>query len=38
MPRTCWAVTPEARQWGPPAFVATLPPIEHACWLEGSGA
>ena len=38
MPSTCWAVTPEARQCGPPALVATLPPIEQACWLEGSGA
>ena len=38
MPSTCWAVTPDARQWGPPALVATLPPIEQACWLEGSGA
>ena len=32
------AVTPDARQWGPPAFVATLPPIVHACCDDGSGA
>ena len=36
--RTCVAVTPSARQWGPPAFVATLPPTEQLCWLDGSGA
>ena len=34
-----WAlVTPSARQWGPPELLATLPPIEHVCWLLGSGA
>ena len=32
------AVTPYLRQWGPPAFSATLPPIVHAVWLDGSGA
>ena len=32
------AVTPYLRQWGPPAFSATLPPMVHADWLEGSGA
>ena len=36
--RTCAEVTPAARQWGPPALVATLPPIVQACWDEGSGA
>ena len=34
-----WAdVTPAARQCGPPALVATLPPIVQACWDDGSGA
>ena len=34
-----WAfVTPSARQCGPPELLATLPPIEHVCWLLGSGA
>ena len=28
----------EMRQWGPPAFSATFPPIVHAVWLDGSGA
>ena len=32
------AVTPDARQWGPPALVATLPPMVHACCDDGSGA
>ena len=31
-------VTPDARQCGPPALVATLPPIVHACCDDGSGA
>ena len=35
--RMCVAVTPSDRQCGPPAFVATLPPTEQLCWLEGSG-
>jgi hypothetical protein len=35
---TCADVTPEARQCGPPALVATLPPIVHACCDDGSGA
>ena len=35
---TCVAVTPDARQCGPPALVATLPPIVHACCDDGSGA
>ena len=34
-----WAVvTPYSRQCGPPELLATLPPTEHDCWLEGSGA
>src|SRR3989449_3537339 len=33
---TCCAVTPYLRQCGPPAFSATLPPIVHAVWLDGS--
>jgi hypothetical protein len=36
--RTWVAVTPDARQCGPPALVATLPPIVHACCDDGSGA
>ena len=36
--RTWALVTPRAKQWGPPALVPTLPPKEHTCWLEGSGA
>ena len=32
------AVTPSARQCGPPELFATLPPIVHVCWLLGSGA
>ena len=35
---TCDAVTPSARQCGPPELLATLPPMEHVCWLLGSGA
>ena len=36
---TMWlAVTPSARQCGPPELFATLPPIVHVCWLLGSGA
>ncbi len=31
-------VTPYLRQWGPPAFSATLPPMVHTVWLDGSGA
>jgi hypothetical protein len=33
-----FSVTPYFRQCGPPAFSATLPPIVHAVWLDGSGA
>ena len=37
--RAMWlVVTPYLRQCGPPAFSATLPPIVHALWLDGSGA
>jgi len=36
--RTCALVTPYARQWGPPAFVFTFPPMDETCWDEGSGA
>jgi hypothetical protein len=25
------------KQWAPPKLSATLPPIEHTIWLEGSG-
>jgi hypothetical protein len=32
------AVTPSDKQCGPPELLATLPPIEHVCWLLGSGA
>ena len=38
MPSTWLVVTPYARQCGPPEFSATLPPMVHAFWLEGSGA
>src|SRR6185436_971715 len=35
---TTWlVVTPYLRQWGPPAFSATLPPTVQAAWLDGSG-
>ncbi len=35
---TWLTVKPYLRQWAPPEFSATLPPIEQICWLEGSGA
>ena len=35
---TWCVVNPYFKQWAPPEFSATLPPIEHTCWLEGSGA
>ncbi len=38
MARTWAVVTPCSRQWGPPELLATLPPMVHDCWLEGSGA
>ena len=31
-------VVPYFSVCGPPEFSATLPPIVHASWLEGSGA
>src|SRR5262249_62280338 len=31
-------VMPYLRQCGPPALVATLPPIDETIWLDGSGA
>jgi hypothetical protein len=31
-------VTPYFRQWGPPEFSATLPPMVQVDWEEGSGA
>jgi hypothetical protein len=31
-------VKPYLRQCAPPEFSATFPPIEHTCWLDGSGA
>ena len=31
-------VAPYLRQWGPPEFSATLPPMVQAVWLDGSGA
>ena len=37
-PVTWFVVKPYLRQWAPPEFSATLPPIEHTCWLLGSGA
>src|SRR5437867_6724078 len=36
-PSTWFAVTPYLRQCGPPEFSATLPPMVHAVWLDGSG-
>jgi hypothetical protein len=35
---TLCTVRPYFRQCTPPEFSATLPPMEHAIWLEGSGA
>jgi hypothetical protein len=37
-PVTWLVVKPYFRQCAPPEFSATLPPIEHTCWLDGSGA
>jgi len=37
-PSTLLVVRPYFRQCTPPEFSATLPPIEQATWLEGSGA
>jgi hypothetical protein len=33
-----FTVMPYLRQWGPPALVDALPPIDETIWLEGSGA
>jgi hypothetical protein len=30
-------VKPYLKQWAPPEFSATLPPIVQTIWLEGSG-
>ncbi len=35
---TWLTVKPYFRQWAPPEFSATLPPIVQTCWLDGSGA
>ena len=35
---TLCSVRPYFRQCTPPEFSATLPPIVHAIWLDGSGA
>ncbi len=35
---TWLTVKPCLRQWAPPEFSATLPPIVQTCWLDGSGA
>ena len=35
---TWLTVKPYFRQWAPPEFSATLPPIVHTCCEEGSGA
>ena len=37
-PVTWLTVKPFLRQWAPPEFSATLPPIVQTCWLDGSGA
>ena len=37
-PRTKLTVTPYFSVCGPPEFVATLPPMVQAVWLDGSGA
>ena len=37
-PSTLLVVRPYFRQCTPPEFSATLPPIEQAIWLDGSGA
>ncbi len=37
-PSTWFTVTPYFRVCGPPALVATLPPMVEATWLDGSGA
>ena len=37
-PKILFVVVPYFKEWTPPEFSATLPPIEHANWLDGSGA
>ncbi len=37
-PSVWFSVTPYLRQWGPPALVATLPPMVLTCCDAGSGA
>ncbi len=37
-PVTWLTVKPFLRQWAPPEFSATFPPIVQTCWLDGSGA
>ena len=37
-PRRLFVVRPYFRQWMPPEFSATLPPMVQATWLDGSGA
>src|SRR3954466_7712252 len=36
-PHTYVVVKPYLKQCAPPEFSATLPPIEHTIWLDGSG-
>ena len=38
IPKTWFVVTPNAKQCGPPAFSATLPPMVQARCDDGSGA
>jgi hypothetical protein len=37
-PSRLLVVTPYFRQWAPPEFMAMLPAIVQASWLDGSGA
>ena len=37
-PSTWFTVKPYLRQWAPPEFSATLPPMEQTLWQDGSGA
>jgi hypothetical protein len=37
-PRRLFVVTPYFRQCAPPEFIAILPAMAQASWLEGSGA
>ena len=38
MPNKLFVVAPYFNECTPPEFSATLPPMEHAIWLDGSGA